>query len=36
MTEPETTLKLPLGVEEISAMLPHRYPFLLLDRVIAF
>jgi 3-hydroxyacyl-[acyl-carrier-protein] dehydratase len=36
MSEPETTLKLPLGVEEISAMLPHRYPFLLLDRVIAF
>jgi len=36
MTEPETTLKLPLGVEEISAMMPHRYPFLLLDRVIAF
>lgn len=36
MSEPETTPKLPLGVEEIAAMLPHRYPFLLIDRVTAF
>jgi 3-hydroxyacyl-[acyl-carrier-protein] dehydratase len=36
MTQPETTLQLPLGVEQIAAMLPHRYPFLLLDRVTAF
>lgn len=26
-------LKLPLYVEEIRAILPHRYPFLLVDRV---
>ncbi len=29
-------VKLPLGAEEIATMLPHRYPFLLLDRVTAF
>ena len=29
-------VKMPLGIEQISAMLPHRYPFLLLDRVTAF
>jgi 3-hydroxyacyl-[acyl-carrier-protein] dehydratase len=28
--------QLPLGIEQIAALLPHRYPFLLLDRVIAF
>jgi 3-hydroxyacyl-[acyl-carrier-protein] dehydratase len=28
------TLKLPIGVEEIQQLLPHRYPFLLVDRVI--
>lgn len=36
MTEQQTPLKLPLGVEQIATMLPHRYPFLLLDRVTAF
>ena len=27
-------MKLPVGVEQIMAMLPHRYPLLLLDKVI--
>jgi 3-hydroxyacyl-[acyl-carrier-protein] dehydratase len=27
---------LPIGVDQIAAMLPHRYPFLLIDRVTAF
>lgn len=35
MTEPATPIQLPLGVEEIAAVLPHRYPFLLIDRVVA-
>ncbi len=37
MTAPIPTIappQLPLGVEQIAALLPHRYPFLLLDRVI--
>jgi 3-hydroxyacyl-[acyl-carrier-protein] dehydratase len=25
-----------LGIEEIKAILPHRYPFLLLDRVVGY
>ncbi len=29
-------LKLPIGTVDIRKMLPHRYPFLLVDRVIAF
>ena len=29
-------VKLPIEVTEIMAMLPHRYPFLLVDRVIEF
>lgn len=36
MNEAHAPVKLPLGVEAIAAMLPHRYPFLLLDRVTAF
>ena len=36
MTEQAAPIELPIGVEQIAAMLPHRYPFLLLDRVIAF
>ncbi len=28
-------LELPIGVERIAALLPHRYPFLLVDRVTA-
>ena len=29
-------VELPIDVERIASMLPHRYPFLLIDRVIAF
>jgi 3-hydroxyacyl-[acyl-carrier-protein] dehydratase len=29
-------VKLPIDIEGITALLPHRYPFLLIDRVIAF
>lgn len=29
-------LDLPIGIEGIRVMLPHRYPFLLLDRVVEF
>ncbi|MFI4968674.1 MAG: 3-hydroxyacyl-ACP dehydratase FabZ [Lysobacterales bacterium] len=36
MTLPPTPVELPIDVEQIAAMLPHRYPFLLLDRVTAF
>lgn len=36
MNEQHPRVELPLGVEAIAAMLPHRYPFLLLDRVTAF
>jgi 3-hydroxyacyl-[acyl-carrier-protein] dehydratase len=35
MNKPMPPVELPIGVEQIAAMLPHRYPFLLLDRVIA-
>jgi 3-hydroxyacyl-[acyl-carrier-protein] dehydratase len=35
MNEP-STISLPVDVERIQAMLPHRYPFLLVDRVVAF
>ena len=31
-----TDLSLPVDVERIRAMLPHRYPFLLVDRVVEF
>ena len=30
------TVKLPLDVTAIQALLPHRYPFLLVDRVVEF
>jgi 3-hydroxyacyl-[acyl-carrier-protein] dehydratase len=30
----ESALKLPLEIEDIKAILPHRYPFLLVDRVL--
>ena len=30
------TLKLPLEIEDIKAILPHRYPFLLVDRIVEF
>jgi 3-hydroxyacyl-[acyl-carrier-protein] dehydratase len=29
-------LKLPLEVEDIKKILPHRYPFLLVDRIVEF
>src|SRR5216684_7154821 len=31
-----SALKLPLEIEDIKAILPHRYPFLLVDRIIEF
>lgn len=34
MTTPEGGLSLPLDVTAIEKILPHRYPFLLLDRVV--
>jgi len=34
MTTAVSTLKLPMEIEDIKAVLPHRYPFLLLDRVL--
>jgi 3-hydroxyacyl-[acyl-carrier-protein] dehydratase len=34
MIEP-CPMPLPIGVEQIAALLPHRYPFLLIDRVTA-
>ncbi len=38
MTQPTTKTppSLPIEAHQISAMLPHRYPFLLVDRVIAY
>lgn len=33
---PATPVELPIGIEEIAALLPHRYPFLLIDRVTEF
>ncbi|UPG89073.1 3-hydroxyacyl-ACP dehydratase FabZ [Luteibacter aegosomaticola] len=33
MTDTNAAVKLPVGVEEIQRLLPHRYPFLLVDRV---
>lgn len=37
MNQPtSTSITLPVDVERIQAMLPHRYPFLLVDRVIDF
>jgi 3-hydroxyacyl-[acyl-carrier-protein] dehydratase len=32
----DSTIKLPIDVRQIAAILPHRYPFLLVDRVIEF
>jgi len=34
MSEKITPLTLPINVEQIQQLLPHRYPFLLVDRVI--
>ncbi len=36
MNHPSATPELPIDVEAIAAMLPHRYPFLLLDRIVGF
>ena len=36
MSENATTVTLPVPVEEIRRLLPHRYPFLLVDRVVEF
>ncbi len=36
-TTPESTpVKLPLETEDIKGILPHRYPFLLIDRIVEF
>src|SRR5271170_503484 len=32
----ESTLNLPLEIEDIKKILPHRYPFLLVDRIVEF
>jgi UDP-3-O-[3-hydroxymyristoyl] N-acetylglucosamine deacetylase/3-hydroxyacyl-[acyl-carrier-protein] dehydratase len=34
MNMPPAPVTLPIGIEQIAAMLPHRYPFLLVDRII--
>lgn len=36
MTESQSAISLPMDVERIMALLPHRYPFLLVDRVVEF
>ena len=36
MTDNTAPITLPVGVEQIQQLLPHRYPFLLVDRVIEF
>ena len=35
MNEYNAALNLPINTEQIQTLLPHRYPFLLVDRVIA-
>lgn len=34
MNEPKAPVNLPVDAERIAAILPHRYPFLLVDRVV--
>lgn len=34
MNDPSPDLSLPIGLEGIKRLLPHRYPFLLVDRVV--
>ena len=34
MSDPVANFTLPVNVEQIQELLPHRYPFLLVDRVI--
>ena len=35
-TVPALKYPLPMGIAEIERLLPHRYPFLMLDRIIEF
>jgi 3-hydroxyacyl-[acyl-carrier-protein] dehydratase len=35
-TQGQPAVQLPIDVERIASMLPHRFPFLLIDRVVAF
>ena len=32
--EASAAVKLPLEIEDIKAILPHRHPFLLVDRIL--
>jgi 3-hydroxyacyl-[acyl-carrier-protein] dehydratase len=36
MTEQAAGVRLPVDIEQIQRLLPHRYPFLLVDRVVEF
>jgi 3-hydroxyacyl-[acyl-carrier-protein] dehydratase len=36
MNDPNSSQQLPLDVRRILDLLPHRYPFLLVDRVVEF
>jgi 3-hydroxyacyl-[acyl-carrier-protein] dehydratase len=36
MSETQDVMSLPITVEQIQELLPHRYPFLLVDRVVEF
>ena len=36
MTETPSSVTLPVDSAEIERLLPHRYPFLLVDRVVEF
>ncbi|MGE4366002.1 3-hydroxyacyl-ACP dehydratase FabZ [Thermomonas sp.] len=36
MNDPNTDVQLPVTSAEIERLLPHRYPFLLVDRVVEF
>jgi len=36
MNEAAAAAPTPLDARDIAAMLPHRFPFLLIDRVVAF
>jgi 3-hydroxyacyl-[acyl-carrier-protein] dehydratase len=36
LTETETPIKTTFTVEEIQQLLPHRYPFLLVDRIVDY
>ena len=36
MTKTTPAFKLPIDVEQIATLLPHRYPFLMIDRIVGF